>query len=288
MNPSDTARDVSAQIEMAAPAPTEAERLAALVRPPRHERVVELAALLSPLVLLLIWETVARLGWVDTRFFPAPSAIVGTGVEDWRSGDIPDHMQATLGRIVVGFAMGLVPALVLGLWLGLFKWPRQVLAPIFNALYTVPKVAIFPLLLLIFGLGDMSKYVLVAIGVFFLVFFNTLHGVLQIPSIYFDVARNAGASLRQIMTGVALPASLPSVFTGLKLAVGHSYVLIAASEFVGAKSGVGYYIWSSWQLFSISRMYVGIVLISLMGYLSMVLVEQLQRRLVPYAGRGYR
>lgn len=267
---------------------SEAERLAQLVRPPRSERVIEAAALFSPVVLLLIWEAVAQLGWVDIRFFPAPSTIVGVAVEDWRSGDIPAHMQATMWRIVVGFAMGLVPALLLGLWLGLFRWPRQVLAPIFNALYTVPKVAIFPLLLLIFGLGDMSKFVLVAIGVFFLVFFNTLHGVLQIPPIYFDVARNSGASLRQIMSGVALPASLPSVFTGLKLAVGHSFVLIAASEFVGAKSGVGFYIWSSWQLFAISRMYVGIVLISLMGYLSILLVELLQRRLLPYASGGYR
>ncbi|MGD9945161.1 MAG: ABC transporter permease [Burkholderiaceae bacterium] len=258
------------------------------IRPSRGERIAESAATFSPLVLLVLWEIVCRLGWLDVRFFPPPSAIAGTFLQDIGNGEIFTHVKATLWRVVVGIAMGLLPGVVLGLWLGLFKWPRLVLTPIFSTLYTVPKVAIFPLLLLIFGLGDASKFVLVAIGMFFLVFFSTLSGVLQIPGIYFDVARNAGATLGQTMRDVALPASLPSIFTGIKLGVGHAYVLIAASEFVGAKSGVGFYIWTSWQLFSISRMFVGIVLISLMGYLSMLLVEQIQQRLVPYAQRDDR
>ena len=278
----------SASVEAPAAETGETARLTELVRPPASERIAEGLALLSPVLLLFLWEAVCQLEWLDPRFFPAPSTIFGVFLEDWGNGDLLRHIQATLLRIGVGFLMGVVPALILGLWLGLFKWPRRLMTPIFSTLYTIPKVAIFPLLLLLFGLGDMSKFVLIAIGVFFLVFFSTLGGVLQIPPIYFDVARTAGASHRQIMWGVALPASLPSVFTGLKLATGHAYVLIAASEIIGAKSGVGFYIWTSWQLFSIARMFIGIVLISLMGYLSMVLIEQIQRRLIPYATRGYK
>lgn len=289
-------RTVQAQNDAALSSPAEAseaagneqQQLLMRVRPHPSEQIIATLAMFSPLLLLVLWEIVCRLGLVDTRFVPAPTSIAGTFANDWASGEILEHVAATLRRVAVGYAMGAIPALMLALFLGLFKWPRQVLVPIFNTLYTVPKVAIFPLLLLFFGLGDMSKFVLIAIGVFFLVFFNTLNGVLQIPSIYFDVARNAGASLRQILFTVAMPAALPSVFTGLKLAVGNSYVLIAASEFVGAKSGVGFYIWNSWQLFSISRMFVGIVLISLLGYLSILLVEQIQRRVIPYAPRGYR
>lgn len=270
------------------PAEQEAARLHALVRPSRAEKVAEVAAMFSPVLLLVVWEIVCRLGWLDVRFFPPPSAIFQTFVQDAGNGEIAEHTRATLWRVGVGFFMGLVPAVALGLWLGLYKWPRRILVPIFSTLYTVPKVAIFPLLLLLFGLGDASKFVLVGIGVFFLVFFSTLGGVQQIPSIYFDVARNAGASFAQRLWGVALPAALPNIFTGIKLSIGHAFVLIAASEFVGAKSGIGFYIWTSWQLFSISRMYVGIVLISLLGYLSIVLVEQIQRRVLPYTATDQR
>ncbi|MGB3067735.1 MAG: ABC transporter permease [Ottowia sp.] len=266
----------------------ETDRLHRLVCPSRAEKLAEIAAVFSPILLLAMWEAVCRLGWLDVRFFPPPSAIFDTFLEDLGNGEIAAHTRATLWRVGIGFVMGMLPAVVLGLWLGLYKWPRLVLTPIFSTLYTVPKVAIFPLLLLLFGLGDASKFMLVAIGVFFLVFFSTLSGVLQIPPIYFDVASNAGASLRQKLSGIALPATLPNIFTGIKLGIGHAFVLIAASEFIGAKSGIGYYIWTSWQLFSISRMFVGIVLISLFGYLSIMLVEQIQRRLVPYAATDRR
>lgn len=282
------ARTVAAPAALSSQRDADDARMTELVRPPRMERVLEVVAVLSPVLLLVLWEAVCRAGWLDVRFFPAPSTITGTFLADSQSGEIMEHVRATMRRVSVGVVMGVVPALLLGLWLGLFKWPRRVLAPIFSTLYTVPKVAIFPLLLLIFGLGDMSKFVLVGIGVYFLVFFSTVSAVLQIPPIYFDVARNSGASLGQTMWRVAFPAALPGFFTGLKLGVGHAYVLIAASEFIGAKSGVGFYIWNSWQLFAISRMYVGIVLISLMGYLSIVLVELVQRLVLPYASRNDR
>lgn len=274
------AERAAAQIELA--------QLEARVRPAKLDKVLDIASLFSPLLLLLLWEAISRLGWIDARFFPPPSGIAHQMIDDFRSGELLDHIGATLSRVAVGYVMGGVPALLLGMTMGLFKRPRQILSPIFHTLYTVPKIAILPLILFIFGIGEMSKYVVIAIGAFFLILFNTLTGVLQIPSIYFDVAKNAGASRLQVYRTVALPAALPSIFTGLKLAAGTSYVLIAASEFVGAKTGVGYYIWSSWQLFSVPKMFVGIVVISAMGYLTITAIEGLQRVLIPYAGRGYR
>jgi len=110
-----------------------------------------------------------------------------------------------------------------------------------------------------------------------------MSGVMQIPQIYFDVARNAGASRLQTFRRIALPAALPSIFTGLKLAAGSSYIIIAAAEFLGARSGVGFFIWASWQTFAVSRMFVGIVVISLLGYLTILALEAIERRLVPWA-----
>ncbi|MDO5640831.1 MAG: ABC transporter permease [Paracoccus sp. (in: a-proteobacteria)] len=266
-----------------APRPLTEDELRRLKAPARRETLFRIASYFSPLLLLLLWELSSRLGVIDRRFFPAPSAIAETA---WRmivSFELFVHIGATLRRVAVGYAMGAIPGVVLGLVLGLSRPARRVLGPIFAALYPVPKIAILPLILLIFGVGDMSKYVVIAIGVFFLMFYNTLGGVMQTPRIYMDVAHNAGASRFQTFSRIAFPAALPGIFTGLKLAAGSSYIIIAAAEFLGARNGVGFFIWASWQTFAVSRMFVGIVVISVMGYLTILALEALERRFVPWA-----
>ena len=262
--------------------PENFENLARKVRPPRSARWIALFSALSPIVLLLVWEALARAGLIDRHFFPAPSTVIVFMWSDIAGGQILIDIVATLRRVLVGFAMGGIPGVVFGLLLGMSRPIRMFLAPIFSTLFSIPKIAILPLILYVFGLGDMSKFVLIAIGVFFPIFFNTLGGVLQAPQIYFDVSRSVGASPWERFTSVALPAALPSIFTGLRLAAGISYVLIAAAEFVGARNGVGYYIWSSWEIYSISKMFAGVITISLMGYLSIVLINQIERLMVPY------
>lgn len=260
--------------------PDEIERLKA---PARRDAIYRVFSYFSPLLLLLMWELAAQASLIDRRFFPPPSAIAGTA---WRmivSLELFEHIGATLRRVSVGYAIGAVPGVLLGLVLGLSVPLRRVLGPIFAALYPVPKIAILPLILLIFGVGDASKFVVIAIGVFFLMFYNTLGGVMQIPQIYLDVANNAGATRFQTFRRIALPSALPSIFTGLKLAAGSSYIIIAAAEFLGARSGVGFFIWASWQTFAVSRMFVGIVVISVMGYLTILALEALERRVVPWA-----
>lgn len=259
------------------------ETLRRLKAPYRNERVFRVMSYFSPILILLMWEAAAQLELIDRRFFPPPSAIAGTFLEMVLSLELFVHMGATLQRVVVGFLMGAVPGLAIGIVLGTFPRLRQVFGPIFTALYPVPKIAILPLILLIFGVGDMSKYVVIAIGVFFLMFFNTLGGVRQTPQIYLDVARATGASRFQVLRQIALPSALPQIFTGLKLSAGTSFIIVAAAEFLGARNGVGFFIWSSWQTFSVTRMFVGIVTISLMGYLTLLAIDATERRLVPWA-----
>ncbi|MFC4671763.1 ABC transporter permease [Seohaeicola nanhaiensis] len=259
------------------------DELRRLKAPARREKIYRFASYFSPLLLLLVWELSSRLNLIDQRFFPPPSAIAETAWSMIVSLELFDHIGATLRRIGVGYAMGAIPGITLGLILGLSQPVRRLLGPIFAALYPVPKIAILPLILLIFGVGDASKFVLIAIGVFFLTFYNTMGGVMQTPQIYMDVAKNAGASRLQTFRRFAFPAALPSIFTGLKLAAGSSYIIIAAAEFLGARSGVGFFIWASWQTFAVSRMFVGIVVISVMGYLTILAIEALERRFVPWA-----
>jgi NitT/TauT family transport system permease protein len=256
----------------------------ARIKPKPWEKALDILALVSPIILLILWEAASRVGALDARFFPAPSRIAGTFWSDMVSGELVDDIGATLARFWVGYIAGSVLGVLVGLTLGLFRRIRQFTAPILSALYTIPKIAILPLILFIFGIGETSKYIIIGIAAFFLVAFNTMSGVLQTPPIFLDVARIADASKRQVYFTVALPAALPSIFTGLRLAAGTSYVIIAAAEFVGAKSGVGYYIWYSWQIFAVSKMFVGIVVVSVMGYLTIVLIDGLERLMVPQTG----
>lgn len=260
--------------------PEDIERLKS---PARREALYRKLSYFSPLLLLLIWELSSRTRLIDPRFFPPPSVIACTAWQMIVSLELFTHIWATLRRVAIGYVMGLVPGVLLGLVLGLSAPVRRVLGPIFAALYPVPKIAILPLILLIFGVGDASKYVVIAIGVFFLMFYNTLGAVLQTPQIYLDVARNAGATRLQIFRRIALPSAMTGIFTGMKLAAGSSYIIISAAEFLGARAGVGFFIWASWQTFAVSRMFVGIVVISALGYLTILALEALERRLVPWS-----
>ncbi|HZU05640.1 MAG TPA: ABC transporter permease [Chloroflexota bacterium] len=241
-----------------------------------------LLSIFSPMLLLILWEVLVQLGLLDKRFFPAPSSIVGTFWNLIVTGELFRHLQASISRIIVGFLLGFIPGLILGITMGLFRWVRAFLMPMVASLYPIPKIAILPLVMLIFGLGEASKWVIIAIGVFFLILYNTMAGVMNIPNIYLDVGKNFGASRLQFYRTVALPGAMPLIFTGIKLAAGVALLIIVAAEFVGAKTGIGYMIWQSWQTFSVETMYVGLVVISILGYLVSLLLDELERILIPW------
>lgn len=236
----------------------------------------------SPLALLLIWEAAARFGWIDVRFFPAPSKIFGVMLQLIENGQLWAHLKASMYRLFWGFVIGGLPALALGISMGLNRTLRVIVEPIVAATYPIPKSAILPLILLIFGLGEASKIVMVAIGLFFPILINTMAGVLEIPKIHFDVARNFGAGRRQTFFTVALPGAMPLIMTGVKLGVGLGLVLIALAEMVGARSGLGYMMWNAWEILSVETMYVGLIVISALGLAFTLLLNETERLLVPW------
>ncbi|MDQ4002652.1 MAG: ABC transporter permease [Actinomycetota bacterium] len=237
---------------------------------------------MSPLALLALWEITAQVGLLDTRFFPPPTRIASQFVELVQSGELLVNTWVSLQRLFFGFLLGGIPALILGLIMGLYRPIRAAIDPLIAATYPIPKSAVLPLILLIFGLGEMSKIVMVAIGVFFPVVINTIAGVLEIDKIYHDVSKNFGASRWQVFRTVALPGAMPLIMTGVKLGIGLGLILIAIAEMVGAKSGIGYMIWNAWQIFSVETMYVGILVISVLGVLFTVVMNELEQVIIPW------
>lgn len=236
----------------------------------------------SPLALLALWEVAARSGLIEARFFPAPTSIAKALWQLTETGEIWPHLQATLWRLLIGFTLGAVPAVILGLAMGLSRWLRAVVDPIIAATYPIPKSAILPLMLLIFGLGDGSKIAMAAIGAFFIVVVNAAEGVLTVNRIYFDVARTFGASRMDVIRTIALPGALPLVMAGLRLGIGMAVVLEVLAEVLGSQTGVGYVLWYSWQTFSVPTMYAMLMVTAVLGYLSVFVVDVARTKLVPW------
>jgi NitT/TauT family transport system permease protein len=240
------------------------------------------AGILSPLLLLLAWELCARTGVVDTRFFPAPTSIVAKFGELAMSGELWTNMSASLQRLLWGSLLGGIPALLLGIVMGLYRPLRAAIDPLISATYPVPKSAILPLILLVFGLGEASKVVMVALGVFYPVVINTITGVKQIDKIFLDVGKNFRASRWQTFRTIAVPGALPSIMSGIKLGIGMGLILIAIAEMVGAKSGIGFMIWDAWQVLSVETMYVGLLVISLLGFVFTLVLNEIESWILPW------
>jgi ABC-type nitrate/sulfonate/bicarbonate transport system permease component len=244
-----------------------------------RERILGIA---SPIVLLAVWEVAARTHLIDTRFFPSPSSIIAVMIDMLRSGELVTNTLVSLRRLALGTLIGGAPALVLGIAMGLNRWVRAAFDPIVAATYPIPKSAILPLALLIFGLGEGSKIFMVAIGVFFPVVINATTGVLEINRIYLDVGRNYKANRWNTFWTIALPGALPVIMTGFKLGIGIGLILIAIAEMIGAKSGLGYMIWTAWETFSVEQMYVGLFMIAIIGFVLSVALNELERLIIPW------
>jgi NitT/TauT family transport system permease protein len=236
----------------------------------------------SPLLLLVLWEVAVQVGWLDPRFIAAPSLIL---VRLWNmvlSGELLRHLGASMWRIAAGFAIGVVPAILLGLWMGLSRPVRAIIDPLIGAIYPIPKIAILPLLMVLLGIGEASKIAVVAISAFFPVIVNTYTGVATVERIYLDVAHSFGASRALLFRRVVFPGALPVIFAGIRLALGVCLIVIVSAEFVAARDGIGFLIWSSWETLVIEKMFVGLLVISVIGTLMNVGLKELQGWAIPW------
>ncbi len=238
--------------------------------------------ILSPVGFLAVWEGLSRAGVLDPRFIPAPSTVIHTLAAMTRTGELPYHVGVSLRRIVLGFLLGAVPAVGAGLAMGLSRPVRAILMPLVSALYPIPKIAVYPLIIFYLGLGEASKISIVALSIFFLVLLNTMAGVLAVDPAYFKIARAYGAGSRWLFATVAFPGALPHIFTGLKLGMGFALIVIVGAELLGSDAGIGYLIWRSYQIFAVDAMFAGLLVTAGLGWVATSALDWLELRLLPW------
>ncbi|GAB3556344.1 ABC transporter permease [Spelaeicoccus albus] len=272
--------------------PAVAELHAAISRDYKREQRLRtrdvLLSILTPLILLALWELAASIGVLDPRLFTPPTQILAHGWEMIVDGTLWPHLGSTVARLLAGFILGSIVGILAGLLMGVWRPLRAAFGPTFTALYALPKIAILPLLLLIFGLGETPKVLSVAISVFFVMQINTVAGIVQIDKRILEAAHAYRATGWKLFRYVLLPAATPTIMTGLRVSAGMSVIVVTAVEFVASNNGLGYLIWNSWQLFQPETMYVGLIVVSVIGALITGLVIGLERLLLrgQYAGKA--
>lgn len=239
-------------------------------------------AIWLPIVVLSVWQVLASRGILNTLFFPAPSALMSAGVEMLRSGELGTQAGTTLSRMFFGTGIGVLLGLACGLIMGAVGPIQRSLEPIVSALNSTPKLALLPMLMLFTGIGETARIVPIALTGFIVLAMHGLDAVRGVNQAYVEMARNHGAGRGALLLRVYLPASLPGVFTGLRLAMGRALVITISVELVGAQNGLGSLIWMAWQTFATEKLYIGVICSAALGALFHNGLRMLEARLIPW------
>lgn len=233
----------------------------------RLGRVVTAVGLRSVAILafLALWEVAPRVGVVDRVFLPPFSEVLATTWELIRNGQLPQHVAASLQRAGAGFGIAIVTAIPLGLLIGWYRPVAIVLNPILEAFRNTAALALLPVFVLVLGIGETSKIALVVFAAFFPILLNTISGVRTVDPLLIRSARSLGLSSPRLFQKVILPAVVPTIFTGLRMAGAASVLVLIAAEMIGAQAGLGYLVNAAQLNFQIPQMYAGILAISVIG-----------------------
>lgn len=252
------------------------------IRPQKKKKSKWLQTIISTgifgwLCILAIWSILASFS--DPMFLPSPWATLTGAVEIAQDGTLFIYMAYSFVRVLIGWTLGLVVAVPVGLLIGTNRFVRAILEPVINFVRFIPPLAFITLFMLWFGIGEQSKVFLIMYATFFVITINTLTGVLSIPADRLRSAVSMGASKFQTLLHVVIPATIPYIFTGAKLAMGSAFMAIVGAEMVAANEGVGFMIWNARLYFKTDWIFVGLVVLGLMGFL--------MDRLFTYLGRKF-
>ena len=231
------------------------------------------------LAFLAVWEIAPRIGLVDKVFLPPFSQVAETFITLVGNGQLWEHVSASLSRALLGFVIAVAVAIPLGIAIAWYRPVAEFLNPILELFRNTAALALLPVFILILGIGETSKVALVVYASTFPILLNTISGVRTVDPLLIKSARSLGLSPVRLFQKVILPASVPTIFTGLRMAAASSILVLIAAEMVGAKAGLGYLITASQLNFQIPEMYAGIVTIALVGLAFNGVIVAVERRL---------
>lgn len=242
------------------------------------QRLYGVTGLIVPLSLIGVWYLLLAVGVFQPYQLPYPQAVFTTLAELARSGELLGHVAITSQRVFIGFGAGAAAGILFGIVVGLYRLADDLLDPTLQGLRSIPSLAWVPLFLLWFGIGETSKVLLIALGVFFPVYLNLADCIRRVDRKLVEVGRVYGFSRFQIARRIVLPATMPGLLTGLRGGMGLGWMFVVAAELIAASQGLGFLL-SEGRVMARPDIVVGaILLFAILGKLSDLVLQTIQRR----------
>jgi len=230
----------------------------------RHRRIVGVAPLVFVLIIAL-WEAGSSTGVISNIALPAPSQAFAAFMDLVRTGLLWKHLGISLYRLVIGWTLGSVLGIAVGSMIGLLSLARAGLLPLVSALFPIPKIALLPLFVVWFGIGEGSKVATILFGTFFPMVIATSGGIDNVDRNLIRMGQSFGLSWVSIVRKIILPGALPAILSGIRISASIAIVLLVAAEMIGAEYGIGAYILMAGALFATDKLIAGVAILSVLG-----------------------
>ncbi|ALS21138.1 MULTISPECIES: ABC transporter permease [Paenibacillus] len=241
-----------------------------------------LVGALLPALVLVIWQLLGQIGLISRLLFPTPLTIADSFIALIASGALWEHLRISMIRAAAGFALGGSLGLLFGIAVGLMRSVEKTLDPTVQMIRMIPHLAVAPLFVLWFGLGETSKILIIAKGAFFPIYINAFLGIRNVDNKLFEVAKVLSFSKLKQIIRLVIPAAMPNLLLGVRLSLGVAWLGLVVAELMGSTSGIGYLMSDARQFSRTSVVFVCIIIFALVGYLADALVRFLERRLLQW------
>ena len=221
-------------------------------------------------------------GVISSLTLPKPSDVLATIIELYNSGMLFKHLMPSISRLIVGSLIGISLGITIGTLIGLFSYIRSGLVPLVAAIFPIPKIALLPLFVIWFGIGEGSKYALIALGSFTPTVVATYGAVDNVDRTLIRMGQSFGLSWVSIVRKIVLPGAMPGILSGLRISLAISIILLVAAEMLGAEFGIGAYILEAGSLYDLERLFAGVTILSVFGVTVSVLVGMLEQKILKW------
>jgi ABC-type nitrate/sulfonate/bicarbonate transport system permease component len=238
--------------------------------------------LISPFLLLLIWELVTRQEWVPAWFLPVPTVVFATLLEMIASGELFQHAAISIGRAALGYTIAAVVGIGLGLLIAWSTMVEDFLDPLIELIRPLSTFALIPIFFLWFGIGNTSKVLIIFKSCFFPIVLNTIAGIKGVDKKLIMAAQSLGADGGQLWTRVLLPSAMPMIITGLRISTAIAMMALVGVEMLSSDSGLGFLVIDAQRTFDTERVFAGIIVLSLLGFSIDRLARKIQARILSW------
>jgi len=237
---------------------------------------------LIPILFLLGWQFLSWTGTIPERILPAPTQIVYAAVELLATGELVEHIGISLWRALAGFLIGSLIGFIFGLLNGVFRWSDLLFDTSIQMLRNIPHLALIPLVILWFGIGETSKIFLVALGVMFPVYINTYHGIKNVDKKLIEMGKAYGLTGKALFYQVILPGAMSSILVGIRFSLGVMWLTLIVAETISAHAGIGYMAMNAREFMQMDIIVLSILLYALFGKLSDMIARYFEARLLQW------